>query len=141
MAVTSDVGHPFDVHPRNKKDVGHRLALWALAKTYNQRIAYSGPLAKSVQRKGAALVVTFDHADEGLKTSDAKPPTGFEIAGADGVFQPCEVAFGKETVTLTSQAVPEPISVRYGWQPFSAGNLTNGMHLPASTFLLSFSPE
>ncbi len=137
MAVTSDIGHPTDVHPRNKKDVGHRLALWALARTYGQPLAYSGPLAKSVRQDGETLIVTFDHADKGLKTSDGKPVAGFEIAGADGVFRPADVAIEKDSATLTSKLVADPVSARYGWQPFSTGNLTNGASLPASTFLLT----
>ncbi len=126
MAVTSDLGHPTDVHPRNKKEVGRRLALWALARTYDQKLSYSGPLPKSVKRDGSALVVTFDHADEGLKASDGKPLAGFEIAGKDGVFRPADVEVGKDAITLTSILVTEPDSARYGWQPFSTGNLTNG---------------
>lgn len=137
MAVTSDLGHPTDVHPRNKKEVGRRLALWALARTYDQKLVYSGPLAKAVRRDGSALVVTFDHADEGLKTSDGKPAAGFEIAGEDGVFWPAEVAAGIDAVTLTSARVAAPRSARYGWQPFSTGNLTNRASLPASTFSLA----
>ncbi len=137
MTVTSDLGHPTDVHPRNKKEVGHRLALWALARTYDQKIVYSGPLAKSVRRDGSALIVTFDHTDGGLKTSNGKPVDGFEIAGADGKFQPAEVAIGKDVVTMTSKFIAEPVSARYGWQPYSTGNLTNGASLPASTFMLT----
>jgi sialate O-acetylesterase len=137
MVVTSDIGDPTDVHPRNKRDVGHRLALWALAKTYARDVVYSGPLSRSVRREGDSLVVTFDHADGGLATSDGKPPEGFEIAGADAVFHPASVVIGKDSVTLTSKEVPEPLKARYGWQPFSMGNLTNGAKLPASTFEVS----
>lgn len=139
MAVTSDLGHPTDVHPRNKKEVGHRLALWALARTYHQKLAFSGPLAKSIRRDGPALVVTFDHADEGLRTSDGKPVAGFEISGEDGVFRPADVEIGKDkdTVTLNSNFIVEPVSARYGWQPFSTGNLINSASLPTSTFLLT----
>ena len=108
-----------------------------MARTYDQNVAYSGPLVKSVWREGAGLVATFDHADVGLKTSDGKPAAGFEIAGADGVFQPAEVEIVKHTVTLTSRLVTEPVSARYGWQPYSTGNLTNGASLPASTYLLT----
>jgi sialate O-acetylesterase len=136
MAVTSDLGHPTDVHPRNKKEVGRRLALWALARTYDQKVVSSGPLAKSVRRDGPALIVTFDHAD-GLKASDGKPVAGFEIAGADGKLKPAGVEIQKDGVTLTSRLVAEPVSARYGWQPSSTGNLTNGEGLPASTFLLT----
>lgn len=135
MAVTSDLGHPSDVHPRNKKDVGHRLAAWALARTYGRNIACSGPLAKSVLRDGSTLVVEFDHTDAGLKTSDGAP-ANFEIAGADGVFMPAEVQLGNDVVTLTNELITQPVSARYGWQPYSHGNLVNGEGLPASTFML-----
>lgn len=137
MAVTSDLGHPTDVHPRNKREVGHRLALWALARTYDRPLAYSGPLARSVRREGSSLVVSFDHADGGLNTTDGKPPRAFEIAGSDGVYVAADVSLGASTVTLTSKKVATPVSVRYGWHPYSAGNLMNGAALPASTFLLT----
>lgn len=136
MAVTSDLGHPTDVHPRDKKAVGRRLALWALARTYDQKLTYSGPLVKSVRRDGPALIVTFDHAD-GLKAIDGKPVAGFEIASADGKFQPAGVEIRMDGVTLASRLVAEPVSARYGWQPFSTGNLTNGEGLPTSTFSLT----
>jgi sialate O-acetylesterase len=136
MAVTSDLGHPSDVHPRDKKEVGRRLALWALAKTYGKKLAHSGPLARSVRREGATLVVDFDHADGGLKTADRKPPRGFEIAGEDGVYAAAGVSFGTATATLSNPKVAAPVSVRYGWRPYSDGNLVNGAALPASTFEL-----
>ena len=81
--------------------------------------------------------MTFDHADEGLKTSDGKPATGFEIAGADGIFRPADVEVGKDTIALSNTFIAQPVSARYSWQPFSTGNLTNGANLPASTFLLT----
>ncbi len=137
MAVTSDLGHPTDVHPRNKKEVGHRLALWALARTYDKKVAYSGPLAKSVRREGSGLVVTFDHPDAGLKTSNGRSAAGFEIAGEDGMFRAADVEIGRDTITLTNNIIAQPVTARYGWQPFSTGNLTNGESLPASTFLLT----
>jgi sialate O-acetylesterase len=136
MAVTSDLGHRSDVHPRNKKEVGHRLALWALAQTYGKQVACSGPLAASMRRDGAALIVKFDHCEAGLKTSDGQPAAGFEIAGDDGMFRTAEVEIGQETVTLTSPQITQPAAARYGWQPNCIGNLTNGANLPASTFLL-----
>jgi sialate O-acetylesterase len=136
MAVTSDLGHPSDVHPRNKKEIGHRLALWAMAKTYEKKVPFSGPLVKSVRRDGATFVVNFDHADGGLKTADGKMPRTFTIAGADGVFHTAEVLLGSTTATLKSEHVANPLAVRYGWQPYSDGNLVNGHALPASTFQL-----
>ena len=140
MAVTSDLGHPTDVHPRNKKEVGHRLALWALAGTYGRKLSFSGPLPKAIRREGAALVVTFDHAEKGLKTSNGQSATSFEIAGEDGVFWPAVAQLGNDAITLSSNSAAEPCAARYGWQPFSKGNLTNRAGLPASTFLLNL-PE
>ncbi|MBA4191632.1 MAG: hypothetical protein C0467_26940 [Planctomycetaceae bacterium] len=72
-----------------------------------------------------------------MKTSDGKPVAGFEIAGDDGVFWPAEIKIGKDAVTLTSVLVTNPRLARYGWQPISTGNFTNGASLPASTFLLT----
>jgi sialate O-acetylesterase len=137
MAVTSDLGHPTDVHPRNKQEVGRRLALWARAKAYGKRVPFSGPLARSVRRAGAALVVTFDHADGGLTTADGAAAAGFEVAGADGVFHPAAAARAPDALTLHTERVPEPVAARYGWRPYSNGNLANGAGLPASTFLLT----
>src|SRR6185436_8813794 len=85
MAVIIDIGDTNDIHPRNKTDVGHRLALWALANTYNQKIEYSGPLFKSFSVNGNEARIKFSHAN-GLKTSDGAAPKAFAIAGADKKF-------------------------------------------------------
>src|SRR5581483_10695621 len=85
MAVIIDIGEAGDIHPRNKQDVGHRLALWALAKTYGQKDEFSGPLFESMAIEGNKIRVRFTHA-EGLRSSDGKPVQGFAIAGADGKF-------------------------------------------------------
>lgn len=140
MAVTSDLGHHSDVHPRNKRDVGHRLAMWALARTYDQKVPYSGPLATSARRDGTKLVVTFDHTDQRLRTRNDQSVIGFEIAGDDGLFQPAEVELGEGTATLWCKSIGVPMHVRYGWQPYSSGNLVNGMGLPASTFQITAKP-
>jgi sialate O-acetylesterase len=137
MAVTSDIGNRADVHPRDKRTVGHRLALWAGAKVYGQHVTFSGPLPTGARREGAAVVVTFDHADGGLRAADDKPLAGFEVAGSDGAFAPAQVTVASDRLTVSSSAVADPTTVRYGWQPFSAGNLANGAGLPASTFQLS----
>jgi len=137
MAITSDLGHPTNVHPRNKQDVGRSLALWALAQTYGQDVVYCGPLAQSVRRAGAALVVTFDHATGDLQTSDGQPPASFELAAADGRFHPATAQLTANTAIITHPEIPHPLHVRYAWQPFSLGNLTNHASLPASTFQLT----
>jgi sialate O-acetylesterase len=139
MAVTSDLGHPTDVHPRNKRDVGHRLALAALATVYGQVCEHRGPDPASTNQDGSTLVVRFRHAD-GLTTSDGKPPRSFELAGADGKYNPVEAMIEGTSVRLKCGTVAAPVSVRYGWQPVSEGNLVNRAALPASTFQLKVSP-
>jgi sialate O-acetylesterase len=141
MAVTSDIGHTTDVHPRNKRDVGERLALWALAKSYSQSLPYSGPLAESIKQNGKTLHVKFEHVFAGLSTSNGKPVSGFEIAGENNEFQPATATIEADSVLLESHKIAQPKSVRYGWQPFSQGNLINSAKLPASTFRLSLPPN
>lgn len=135
MAVTSDLGHPTDVHPRNKQDVGHRLGLAALARVYGRGNEYSGPLIDRARRRNGKVVLEFCHA-RGLTTTDGQPPTGFELAGADGEFFHADATIENETIVLGCRQVAEPRRVRYLWQPFPVPpqNLVNGAGLPASTF-------
>jgi len=134
MAVSSDIGARNDVHPRDKKSVGERLAGWALHFVYGQKqITPSGPLATTASAQGAKVTVKFNFG-AGLRTSDRAPVREVEIAGADGVFVPATaVSTQGETLVVTSP-VAAPKAVRYGWVPWSQGNLVNGEGLPASTF-------
>ena len=135
MAVSSDVGAQNDVHPRNKKTVGERLARWALHHVYGQKqIVPSGPLAASATSQGAKVTVRFAHA-AGLRTSDRAAVREVEVAGADGAFVTATATTQGETLVVTSP-VAQPKAVRYGWVPWSQGNLVNGEGLPASTFAL-----
>ena len=135
MAVSSDVGAQNDVHPRNKKTVGERLARWALHHVYGQKqIVPSGPLAASATSQGAKVTVRFAHA-AGLRTSDRAAVREVEVAGADGTFVTATATTQGETLVVTSP-VAQPKAVRYGWVPWSQGNLVNGEGLPASTFAL-----
>lgn len=132
MVVTSDVGDSLDVHPKNKRTVGERLAWQALNHSYDRPIVSEGPEPTGVMAQGNRLVVTFRNA-EGLKAS-GKTLLGFEIAGKDGLYRPASAAVDGGTVVLSSTDVAHPVSVRYGWQPFTRANLVNGAGLPASTF-------
>ena len=85
MISTLDIGNCVDIHPANKKAVGERLALWALAKNYGKDVVYSGPIPANVEVQGSSLQITFDYANEGLVV-DASKPNQFEIAGEDGVY-------------------------------------------------------
>ena len=135
MAVTTDlVDNIADIHPRNKLDVGNRLALWALTKTYEKKgIVYSGPLYKSSKVDGNKIVVSFAHA-EGLKSRDGKPLSEFKIAGADGKFVEATVTVEGSTVVVSAESVSDPKTVQFGWQKVANPNLVNGAGLPASPF-------
>ena len=133
MAVSSDRGDSLDVHPRYKREIGERLARWALNKTYDRQIIPSGPLFRSVEFKGNAAFITFDYAD-GLHTSDGQPLRTFEIAEHDGLFVPAQAEIIDGKIKVWSEQIANPRLVRYGWQPFTRANLVNGEELPASTF-------
>jgi sialate O-acetylesterase len=136
MAVTTDlVDNIKDIHPQNKLDVGNRLALWAMAKTYGKKgVVYSGPLYKSMKVDGNKAVLSFAHVGGGLKSRDGKPLTGFEIAGDDGKFVPGEAVIDGENVVVSAKSVPNPTQVRFGWSNVANPNLSNKEGLPASPF-------
>lgn len=133
MAVTIDIGDPASIHPKNKQDVGLRLALAARALSYGEKIEYSGPLFRQATSENGALRLWFDHAASGLKAKGAAVK-GFEIAGNDGKFVPAEARIEGGTVVVKSPAVPAPVYVRYGWADNPGCNLFNAEGLPASPF-------
>ncbi len=132
MAITLDIGDPKDIHPKNKQDVGYRLAQWALGSVYHKDVpAICGPLIDSATAKGGEFVLTFKHA-KGLTAKGNL--TGFEIAGADGHWQLAEAKIDGETVIVSAKAVAEPKSVRYAWKDNPTASLFNGAGIPASPF-------
>ena len=134
MVVCSDKGDSLDVHPKQKREVGERLAAWALNKTYGYKnVTPSGPLYKSVTWNEGAAYISFDYAD-GLSTSDGTPIRTFEVAGDDGLFHPAQAVIEKNKIKVWNDKVKKPKIVRYGWQPFTRANLVNSAGLPASTF-------
>ncbi len=132
MAVTIDIGDPADVHPTNKRDVGHRLALAARAIAFGEMLEYSGPLFRQVTREEHALRIWFDHA-QGLQAKGTEVQ-GFEIAAADGKFVPASARIEGSSVVVFSPSLKSPISVRYGWANAPQCNLFNRAGLPASPF-------
>jgi sialate O-acetylesterase len=134
MAVTMDIGNPADIHPANKQDVGARLALWALAKDYGREgLVYSGPLYRSMKVDGASIRLSFDYVADGLM-SGGGDPTHFTIAGADRVFHPASARIDGDEIVVSSDAVPEPVAVRFAWEAAAEPNLFNSAGLPASSF-------
>ncbi len=132
MAVTIDIGDAVDIHPKNKQDVGLRLALAARAIAFGEKLEWSGPLYRQVTQEEHALRVWFDHA-VGLTAKGAEL-TGFEVAGADGKYSPAQAKIEGESIAVSSPDVPTPVSVRYGWAANPACNLFNKEGLPASPF-------
>ena len=133
LAVTIDIGEAEDIHPRNKYDVGKRLALQALAKTYGKKVVYDGPMYHTYKIKGNEIEILF-HSAEGLTTSDGKAPEGFWIAGSDHIFHKAEAKISGKKVIVSSPEVEFPVAVRYGWANNPYCNLVNGAGLPASPF-------
>ena len=133
LAVTIDIGEADDIHPRNKYDVGKRLALQALAKTYGRELVFEGPMVQTYTVRGCEIEIAFRSA-EGLTTSDGKAPAGFWIAGSDHVFHPAEARIEGEKVVVFSPGVEFPVAVRYAWGNNPSCNLVNAAGLPASPF-------
>lgn len=134
MAVAIDIGDAKDIHPRNKKDVGIRLALPALADVYGfQNLVYSGPLYKSARVEGSAMRVEFEHVGAGLvaRGGDLR---GFAVAGADRKFVWAAARIDGRSVVVSSPQAPQPAAVRYNWANNPDGNLYNSSDLPASPF-------
>jgi sialate O-acetylesterase len=137
MVVTTDVGDSLDVHYRNKQPVGERLARQALRHTYGHSLVSEGPACAGVALQatkggGGELVLTFKNA-EGLHATGTSV-IGFELAGDDGIYHPATAHISDGKVTVSSQQVSQPVSVRYAWQPYTRANLVNGAGLPCSTF-------
>ena len=134
ISCTIDIGMEKDIHPSNKQDVGHRLALIARAKTYGQNVEYSGPLYQSYEMSGSSIRINFSHTTGGLKTNDGQPVTGFAIAGPDHVWHWATAKIDGNSVIVSSDKVKFPVAVRYAWADNPACNLYNGANLPAFPF-------
>ena len=146
MAVAIDIGEANDIHPHDKLDVGHRLALIACHMAYGEDIEFSGPIYDGMKAEGDRIRIHFKHA-RGLKIGahpqifDDVPPAAapaelpaFAIAGADRKWVPAKAVIEGESVVVSSEQVKEPVAVRYGWAKNPACYLYNGTNLPASPF-------
>ncbi len=131
MVVTLDIGDVNNIHPCKKKEVGERLAYWALAKEYDQKVDYTGPSYQSHSTEGNSIRIVFEHAEKGLVLKEDSV-TGF--AGQDQKYVKAEVRIEKNSVVVYSSKVAKPVSVRYAWYNGSTATLFNQEGFPASTF-------
>jgi sialate O-acetylesterase len=137
MAVTLDIGNPKNIHPADKQDVGERLALWALAKTYRKDVAYSGPIYKSMKKRKGSIELSFDHAEKGLVLVGESHGSGFQIAGADHVFKEVPPGWVKvvgNKLIVWHPDIANPEAVRYAFSNTPDATLFNTDGLPAPSF-------
>jgi sialate O-acetylesterase len=132
MVVTSDLGDSLNVHPTRKREVGERFARLALNEVYKQKLECFGPEVREFRQNGKQIMIQFDHISE-LKTSDGAAIREFEIAGQDEIFKPVKAAIKGNEIQIQTE-IREVQKIRYGWKPFSRGNLVNEAGLPVSTF-------
>jgi sialate O-acetylesterase len=137
MVVTTDLLEPAGLesgHPLNKREVGERLAKWALAKTYGQGgLVCSGPLFKSFEIEGSQIRLHFQYA-AGMKSADGQPLGEFEVGGVNDHFAPASAQIEGDSIVVHSKMVPAPTQVRFAWRNLANPNLVNGAGLPASPF-------
>lgn len=135
QAVIVDIGEGKDIHPRNKIDVGKRLARLALAKDYGVKVVAESPRYKSMEVKDGKAIVTFDNVGGGLITFDVQQAVGFSIAGEDKKFVWAQAKLiGPNQVEVWAEGVSKPTSVRYGWANNPVVNLQNKEGLPVTPF-------
>jgi sialate O-acetylesterase len=133
LAVTIDTGDPDNIHPRDKRPVGERLALCALAKQYHKKVEYSGPTLAKVERVSGAIKLHFTHTDGGLVSKETNLEE-FAIAGDDRKWYWADARIEGKRVIVSSPSVPNPREVRYAWQSNPSATLLNGAGLPAAPF-------
>jgi sialate O-acetylesterase len=135
MATIIDIGEANDIHPKNKQEVGRRLALWARANAYGEDMAYEGPVYRGYKIEGNSIRVAFTRSTaRGLRSSDGEMLKGFAVAGADRVWHWAEAKIDGSSIIVSSPEVSLPLAVRYAWADNPECNLTNDSGLPASPF-------
>jgi len=134
MAVTIDIGDAKDIHPKNKQDVGKRLALNALNLVYDKEIEYSGPIYKTNTIEGNKINLTFGHVYSGLTTPKNEVLKGFSIAGGDKKFYWAQAEIKGDNIVVWNDKIKNPVAVRYAWASNPICNLYNKAGLPASPF-------
>jgi sialate O-acetylesterase len=136
MAVGIDIGEANDIHPKNKQEIGRRLALLALKDVYGKENVASGPCIKSATIDGKHVKVAFDVGGANQKlVLKSLNPSGFEIAGADGVFYPADALIRDSEVMVSAESVQNPTAIRYAWADNPPATVFNSEGLPAAPFL------
>jgi sialate O-acetylesterase len=134
MIVTTDITDDVkDIHPRNKLDVGKRLALVALAKTYGRPVEFSGPVFRKAETRGDKIILSFNHA-AGLRAQDGQSLNWFTIAGADGIFSTAKAEISGAQIIVSSPDVKRPRAARFAWHELATPNLVNSAGLPCVPF-------
>ncbi len=135
QAITLDIGEADDIHPRNKQEVGSRLALWARSLVYGDEVVHSGPIYREHAIEKGKVILWFDHVGGGLTTRDGNAPGGFAIAGVDGKYIWADAQIQGDSIVVSHPDISNPTSVRYAWayNPTRA-NLINVEGLPAAPF-------
>lgn len=134
LAVAIDIGDAGDIHPKNKQDVGRRLALSALAVAYGKPVEFSGPSFRALKVEGSRIRLSFDHVGGGLEIKGGGKLNGFAVAGPDGRYFWADAMIDGNGVLVSSREVPAPESVRYAWAENPVCNLYNKAGLPAVPF-------
>ena len=135
QAVIVDIGEGKDIHPKNKVDVGRRLARWALANEYGINVPYRSPEFKSMEVVDGNASLTFDHFGSGWRPFDVEEPRGFEIAGEDRKFAWATAKIEADnSVIVSSPEVPLPVAVRYAWSSNPRCNMFGQTGLPLTPF-------
>lgn len=134
LAVAIDIGEAGDIHPKNKQDVGKRLALAALAIAYGKPAEYSGPSFRAMTVERNRIRLSFDHVGGGLVSKEGGALKGFAVAGKDGRYSWADAVIEGNDVVVSSRDVPAPVAVRYAWAENPVCNLYNKEGLPAVPF-------
>ena len=134
LALAIDIGDAADIHPKNKQDVGKRLALQALKVAYGKDVVASGPTCKSIKAEGSNLIVSFGDVGGGLVAKKGTLLHNFAIAGQDGRWAWADAKIQGDTIVLSSAEVAAPVAVRYAWQNTPPAELYNKEGLPAVPF-------
>lgn len=133
LAVAIDIGDSADIHPKNKREVGNRLAASALANTYGKPVAGSGPWLRSITIEDGRIRIGFDHANGGLQMK-GETARSFAVAGNDRQFVWAHALIDGDSIVVSSPSVPQPVAVRYAWDANPKACLYNGAGLPAVPF-------